>query len=358
MCKPGMKLGKRVYNEEGIVLLAEHVELTSPLISRLAKLGIHLLYIEDSRTDDIVIPDLLSDETRIRAMAEVRGQFRRLMDTESKKKMGHKFMDKAFRDVLKLIIDDLSAHSDSMIMLTNMSATDLYLYQHSLNVCLYSVMLGMSCGYSHDELTQIGMGALLHDVGKTKVPVDILKKPGRLTDAEYTEIKKHAEAGFRILKDEPNIPLLVAHCALQHHERLDGSGYPRGIKGPDIHEYAKWIGIIDCYDAMTSHRVYKDALLPHQAMEVLYTGSGTQFDFDKISIFRDKIAIYPIGSEVTLNTGESGVVVDLNSTYPQRPIIRILQGPEGDSLRAPYEMDLSKILSVVVSAVQGVKVAM
>ena len=189
MCKPGMKLGKRVYNEEGIVLLAEHVELTAPLISRLAKLGIHLLYIEDSRTDDIVIPDLLSDETRIRAMTEVRGQFRRLMDTESKKKMGHKFMDKSFRDVLKLIIDDLSAHSDSMIMLTNMSATDLYLYQHSLNVCLYSVMLGMSCGYSHDELTQIGMGALLHDVGKTKVSVDILKKPGRLTDAEYADLR-------------------------------------------------------------------------------------------------------------------------------------------------------------------------
>ncbi|MNC39014.1 Cyclic di-GMP phosphodiesterase response regulator RpfG [compost metagenome] len=164
-------------------------------------------------------------------------------------------------------------------------------------------------------------------------------------------MKQHAVLGFQMLKDEPNIPLLAAHCALQHHERLDGSGYPRSLKGYEILEYAKWIGLVDAYDAMTTHRVYRNAMLPHQVMEILYTEAGIKFDLDKVELFRDKVAIYPLGISVMLNTGESGVVVDLNAAYPHRPVIRILKNEGGEELPAPYEVDLSKKLSLMIQSV-------
>ena len=153
-----------------------------------------------------------------------------------------------------------------------------------------------------------------------------------------------------MLKDEPNIPILVAHCAYQHHERINGGGYPRGISGTDIHEYARWIGLVDSYDAMTTHRVYRAPMLPHQAMENLFTGAGELYDHEKLSLFRDKVAIYPIGVTVTLDTGETGVVVDLNVSAPYRPVVRVFEDEVGQVI-IPYEIDLSKKLNVMIVAV-------
>jgi len=352
-----MRLGKRIYNEEGIVLLAEHVELTAPLITRLKELGFQAVYIEDKRTDDIVIPELVSEETRMRALREVRSHFRRIMDRGIRTKLsGGAFFDKAFRDVVSMIIDDLSGHKDAMIMLTDMTAKDHYLYQHSLNVCVYATMLGLSSQMPREELHVLAMGALLHDIGKTQIPLEMLRKMGKLSKEEFELMKTHAEHGFRILKDEPNISLIAAHCAFQHHERLDGSGYPRGLKGEEIHDYARLIAVVDSYDAMTSHRVYRNAMLPHQALEILFAGAGTLYDKSKIEQFRNKVAIYPIGHEVTLNTGETGVVVDLNLNSPHRPIVRILQNAAGEQIKSPYEIDLSRNPSVVITAVRDVDV--
>ncbi|MDF2923671.1 MAG: histidine kinase [Paenibacillaceae bacterium] len=352
ICKPGMRLGKKIFNEEGLVLLAEHVELTAKILERLSYHGIDFLYINDPRTDDVVIPELLSDKTRFAATKVIRSHFRRLMEDSNKKKSVHTgLLSKDFKQILGMLIDDLSEQKDAMIMLTVMQITDHYLFQHSMNVCIYSSLLGMSSGYSRDELMTMGLGALLHDIGKTKIDGQILKKPARLTDEEFDEMKRHAVLGFQMLKDEPNIPLLSAHCALQHHERLDGSGYPRGLKGQDIHEYARWIGLVDAYDAMTTHRVYRPAMLPHQVMDILYTEAGTKFDTAKVELFRDKIAIYPLGVTVILNTGESGIVVDLNASYPHRPVVRVLQNEAGEDLPVPYEIDLSKRLNILIRAV-------
>jgi len=352
MVRPGMKLGKKIYNEEGLTLLGENVELSQRLIHRLAEHGVDFVYIADPRTDDIQIPDMISDETRLKATSEIRTSFRSMMeDAIRRKTSGNLKLGKTFGNVMKMIIDDLSGHQDAMIMLTNICVMDDYLFQHSLNVCIYTTMLGLAHGYGREELMTLGLGALLHDIGKTQVPLDVLRKNGRLTDDEFACIKKHTEYGFTILKEEPNIPLLAAHCAFQHHERLNGSGYPRGIAGTDIHDYARWIGLVDSYDAMTTHRVYRKAMLPHQAMEILFTGTDTLYDKQKIEMFRDKIAIYPIGVSITLSTGESGTVVGLNKLFPQRPIVRILKDEEGQELKAPFDLDLSEKLSIMVTGV-------
>jgi HD-GYP domain-containing protein (c-di-GMP phosphodiesterase class II) len=351
-CQPGMKLGKKIYNEDGHVLLGTNVELTQTLITRLLEHGIDLVYIQDPFTEDVVPADMLSDETRIKSMKTIRTQFRQLMENAQRKKtVSSSDLGGAFREVLNLVIDDLNQNQAAIIMLGQMQITDYYLYQHSLNVCMYTVLLGMKHGYTRDQLMILGLGALLHDIGKTKIPLEMLLKPGKLTEEEIIQMQRHPELGFQILKDEPNVSLLSAHCALQHHERVDGSGYPRGLKGGDIHEYARWIGMVDVFDALTTHRSYRNAMLPHEAMEVLYAGSGTQFDKDKLEMFRDRIAIYPLGIEVRLSTGETGVVVDLNSNVPHRPIVRILSDAYGENLNVPYEVDLSKHLTLMVTGV-------
>lgn len=351
-CQPGVKLGKSIYNEDGRILLGENVELTEKILGHLNSHGINYIYIQDSRTDDIVIEDVLSDETRVMAMGLIRSTFRQLMGVSGKRKMaGALQLGKTFGQLLNAVIDDLSNHKEAMIMLMNMNVTDYYLYQHSLNVCVYSTLLGMANGYGRDEIQVLGLGALLHDIGKTQIDPKALNKPGKLTDDEYKEVQRHAELGYYMLKDEPNIPLISAHCAYQHHERLDGSGYPRGIQDGEIHEYAKLIGLVDVFDAMTSHRIYRAAMLPHQAIESIYAGSGTLFSKNMIELFRDKIAIYPLGVSVKLNTGEVGVVVDINSAFPQRPVIRVLRDADGTDLAAPHEIDLSKKLTVMITGV-------
>lgn len=352
MCQPGMKLAKKIYSEEGLVLLSEKMELTTRLLARLTECGISFVYIEDPRTADLIIPDLISDETRHRALTEIRTNFRDMMD-RPKRKTGvtYPYIGKSFRQVMNLVIGELTSQKDAMIMLMNMGIVDNYLFQHSLNVCVYTTVLGIASGYSQDELMTLGLGAMLHDIGKTQISTNVLKKSGSLSSDEYEEMKRHAERGYYLLKDEPNIPLLAAHCAYQHHERLDGSGYPRGISGNEIHDYAKWIGLVDSYDAMTTTRIYRAPMLPHQAVESLYAGTGTLYEQRMLQLFRDKVAIYPLGVTVKLHTGESGVVVDINSSCPHRPVVRVLNGELGQDLKVPYEIDLSTNLTTMIVSV-------
>lgn len=353
-CPEGSKLAKPIFNEQGLVLLGEHVELTLAILRRLDQYGISHVYIHDGRTDDIVVEDAISEETRKRAVQEIRSNFKQLMDQKGKQHgLNVVRLGKQFKDLVNLIVDDLGRNPQAMLMLTDMSVKDHYLFQHSLNVCLYSTILGMAHGYTKDELGVLSLGALLHDIGKTQVPDNVLLKPGRLNLEEFDIIKRHTVDGFKLLKDIPNVPLLSAHCALQHHERLDGSGYPRGIAGAEIHDYAQWIGLADTYDAMTTNRVYRRSMLPHEAMETIYSGAGVLFDQKKIEVFRDRVAIYPIGQSIMLNTGEMGVVVDLNGAYAHRPIVRVLRDASGQDLKDTYEVDLSKKLTVLISGVEA-----
>lgn len=351
--EPGMRLGKKIYNEDGVVLLSENAELTDAIIRRMIKHGLEYVYITDPRTDDIVIPEMIEDETRRRALSEIRTSFQKLTDTSMKRT--YPFIGKTFGNIVHSIITDISSREDVMIMMMNMNSMDHYLYRHSLNVCVYTIAIGQFLGYSKDELTDLGLGAILHDVGKTRIPLEILNKPSKLSESEYNQIKMHAEIGYKLLKDEPGIPMRSAHCAYQHHERLNGSGYPRHLVGDQIQEFSRLIAITDTYDALTTHRVYHTAMLPHQAMEIIYGGSGELFEKSMLELFRDHVAIYPLGVGVTLSTGEKGVVSNIHVNSPHRPVIRVLQDPLGTNLKSPYDVDLSKQLSVVITDVDGMK---
>ena len=171
MCKPGMILAKKILSDEGLVLLGEGIQLTSRMIERLKEMSFSFLYIEDEATSDIVVQELITEDTMRVAMGEIRSSFRQMMNEPAHRHgvAAYPYVDRKLKDVMKRVIDDLVAHKDSVVMLMNIASVDQYLYQHSLNVCVYTTMLGIAHGYSSEELMRLGMGALLHDVGKTRV---------------------------------------------------------------------------------------------------------------------------------------------------------------------------------------------
>lgn len=348
-CESGMKLAKPIYTDTGAVLLNTDVSLTDTMIRRLQEKGIHTIYIHDEATKDIEIQEVVSQKVRQEAARAIYHNFTEIVGADQKWKARlSPAAISEFRNAFENILSDLKQNRQAMNLLTNICVQDHYVYSHSLNVAIYSAALALHLGYTDKDIVELGMGALLHDIGKLRVPGEVLYKPGRLTDEEFVEMKKHTEYGFEFLRNQEGVSLLAAHCAFQHHERMDGTGYPRGLKGEEIHRYARVLAVCDVFDALTTNRVYRSAMLPHDAMEILYTGAGTHFEPGIVDAFRRTVAIYPIGLSVQLNTGEMGVVVDYNRNVPARPVVRVTKMPDGSVPSHYYEVDLAKELTVMI----------
>ncbi|RSK28448.1 HD-GYP domain-containing protein [Bacillus sp. HMF5848] len=346
---PGTALARQVLNEYGQVLINKGVPLTTRMIQRLQDMGISYVYVEDARTNDIEIVHPISEQLRRESIQSINDIFNQF-DRETN--ISHIFIiDEASKQLLSLVrklSDEIYEKKELVTLLADVFIHDRYIFTHSLNVTLYSIAIAIHQGYSKKDVEIIALGALMHDVGKMLVPQDILMKPSKLTEDEFSQIKKHSSFGFDILRKVNTVSLLVAHCAYQHHERINGSGYPRGLKGEEIHPYAKIIAVADVFDAVTSNRVYRNAMLPHEGLEILYSGVGTLYDVSVVEAFRKAIAIYPVGLSVILSDGRSGIVSKQNHHISERPVIRILK--ENDAhLEVPYEVDLSKHLDVMIS---------
>lgn len=351
-CQPGDMLARSIYMDNGTTLVGEGVVLTQRMLVRLSRMNVTKLYIRDDRTSDIIVEDLISEETQREALAAINDTFRTLQEDPQKWQQNfvNQRFGRHFREVMGNVIDELKRSRSAMNLLGTTCATDHYIFAHSFNVTLYTIALAMKAGYGEKELLEIGVGAMLHDVGKMMIPLEVLNKPGKLSEEEYELVKKHAEYGFEILRRQDDIPLLAAHCAFQHHERFDGSGYPRNLKGDEIHPYARIMAVCDVFDALTTHRTYRKPMLPHQAMEILFAGADQLYVKEVVESMRDTIALYPLGLTVTLNTGEKGVVVDYNKGMPSRPVIRVLCDEAGQQVSSPYEIDLSKRLNLMIAA--------
>lgn len=204
-------------------------------------------------------------------------------------------------------------------------------------------------GLSEEELIDLAIGTLLHDVGKLRVPETILSKPGKLTNEEFEHVKRHTSYGYETLRRLPDISSRSALIALEHHERYDGSGYPQGLKGKEIHQFGRITGVADVYEALTANRVYRKGYLPHQAYELLLGGGGTQFDPRVIETFVKTISVYPVGMTLILNTGEKAVVVKSRRQQSHRPMVRVIENAAGERLIEPKEIDLSTELTLHIT---------
>jgi putative nucleotidyltransferase with HDIG domain len=294
------------------------------------------------------VPTMISDKIRKKAIKTITDTFKSM---ENEKKLSKWFVaeqsSKELKGLIHHLLNDMKTNEEVAALLTDVYVHDNYVFTHSLNVTLYSLSIGLKLGLSQKDLEILGLGGILHDIGKILVPNEILFKPGKLSSDEFSEMKRHATYGYDILRKMQSIPLLVAHCAFQHHERLNGSGYPRGIKTEDIHLFGKILAVADVFDAVTSHRIYRSAMLPHEGLEILYAGSGTLYEPAIIEAFRKSVAIYPFGLMVTLSDGSKGIVVGQNKDLTERPIIRVVEA-EGKELEKPFDINLKDYLSLAI----------
>ena len=241
------------------------------------------------------------------------------------------------REVVDHCVDSLLRNDDALLWLTKIKHKDEYTAEHSINVSVLSAAFGKQLGMLEEEIRTLGLCGLLHDVGKVKVPDAVLLKPGALSPEEHEIMRNHCNYGRDILMSAPKVAHSAVDVAYNHHERLNGKGYPRGLKAEQIPYLAKIVGIVDTYDAITSNRVYDRARSSMEALEIIYRCSGDQYDPDLVKDFIRLIGIYPPGSIVQMTNGEVGIVIASNPKNKRRPKV-ILVRDANQQPRAKYRV--------------------
>lgn len=353
MLRPGMKVGKALYSSRGELLLNAGVILTARNIERLRRLKVPALYIDDGFLPDVVVEDVIAEETRVQAMVQVRELLEEQWEAKGPScfRAGKAILRvKRLTETVESIIDQLLANRALMVNLADVRAIDDYTFGHCVNVCVLSLMTGITLGYGREGLLRLGLGAILHDLGKVDIPREILHKPGRLTAEEFAVVKRHPEEGYRRILRLPGVSAPSAQVVYQHHERYDGTGYPRGLQGQEVHEFAYICGVADVFDALTADRVYRRACPVHEAYEMVAGSGDSLFAFHVVRAFLENIAAYPVGTWVRLSSGETGVVVENRRGFSLYPRVRVFFDPEGNPV-GPYEVCLWEAGDVVVAGV-------
>ena len=305
---PNMVLATTLYDNNDNVLLKANHKLTPHNIKRIKKLDYDGLYIyEDGEV--AVHNELISEQTRIHTLRALKR-----LNIEKCLYLANE------------IVDEIRCNDSMLVETINLSSYDNYTYIHSINVDVLSVITGIALGLTDIQLRKLSQAALLHDLGKTCIPKEILNKPGTLTEAEFEHIKSHPRYGYELLKNNDNIPSVVRNAVYSHHENEDGTGYPRGLTADKIHCFAKIIHIADVYDALTAKRIYKDPLNPADALEYMMAHAGTMFDKTILEAFIKHIAPYPVGTSIVLSTGQRALVIKNNEDFLTRPIVKLDNG--------------------------------
>ena len=314
--KPGMVLADDVGSERsGAILISKGTVLNKKNIKKIYDQGIKYAYIYD---EDDILNDF--DEDKLEIRYEVLAD--KLDNVFTDIKIGKKIILTEINDELDDLIDEIIDNDNILARIRELEEKDDYTFNHSLNVCMLATMLGKWLGYSQKEIKQLALSGLFHDIGKLKIDENIINKPGSLTDEEFEKIKKHSIYGYNILKETVGISKNISLAILQHHEREDGSGYPLGLKGNEIHEYAKVIAICDTYDAMTSNRVYKPKKSPFFAAEILRDEGFNTLNPKMTRVFLDKIAGFYVGCTVLLSNGEKGDIIYIHPQAPTKAIVK------------------------------------
>lgn len=246
------------------------------------------------------------------------------------------------------ITDSILSNNGALLSLCRIKDKDNYTFQHSVSVGALMVSFCHALGMEREAILQAGIGGMLHDIGKMRVPDAILNKPGRLTEDEFTQIKCHVAESMHILSATPGISLVSVQVAGQHHERHDGSGYPAGLKGEEISEMGQMAAIVDVYDALTSDRCYHKGMAPTDALRKIFEWSKFHFNPKLVQAFLRTIGIYPIGTLVLLQSGRLGVVVEQNEKSLVAPKVRVFFSSKSNSYIPPEMVDLSRSHDAIV----------
>jgi HD-GYP domain-containing protein (c-di-GMP phosphodiesterase class II) len=331
------------------------VKFTDRHRTALLAAGVNAVYIDDALSEGIDVREVVDPETRRKATAAVSRAFdgARACFTE-----GRGIPEAMINDLAKvaeMIARDVEDNADVAVALDDLASADGYTLQHSIDVAAIGMLVGQKLfresgwidhtgrrtwQYRDRRLARLGLGLLLHDIGKLIIPIDVLNKPGQLDDEEWQLMRAHPRAGVEMLRSDLISPL-VKVVVRSHHERWDGGGYPDGLAADAIHQLARVASAADVYDAVTSERVYAAARPPDVGVQIVLEGSGRAFDPDVVDVFRRVVAPYPPGVEVKLADGRRGVVASVPADNLDRPLVRIGWDARGNTV-APYEVDIAK----------------
>ncbi len=336
---PNMVLAYNIYDDDRLLLTVGQKNLTK-YIGKLTALGINYVYVEDKDSEGIEIPDKINEETRFISKQALINVVKTIQEGGMPDTI-------ALESSVINIMAEILQNPDILISLMDINNSDDYTFAHSINTTVYSLSIAQSLNFSKSKMQILGNGAILHDIGKTLIDPDILYKPDKLTSEEYEYVKTHAELGYAQLKRISSITELSRIIALEHHERLDGTGYPKGLYSDEIHEFSKIVAIADVYDALVSDRCYRKKWTSKQAADYLMKNVGTLFDLNYVSIFLQQIAIYPNGTTVKLSTGETALIKEQNKNMPLRPIVRVIRD-KYDNKVDYYDVNLLEELSIII----------
>jgi len=253
---------------------------------------------------------------------------------------GNNLQLETVEEVIEDMVESMVRNPDALMWVARMREQDLNVYGHGLAVAISLVAFGRHLGYPKDQLSQLGLMGLLLDIGKIKLPRELLEKTSRLSSEEFEQIKEHVELGLAVLQQTPNIDPDVIEGIAQHHERMNGTGYPNNLMGDKISVFGRMCAIADTYAAVTKARPYAEAMSPHEALQMLSTWSGTQFHADMVEQFIQSIGVFPVGSLVELSTGEVGVIVTHNKLKRLRPKVLVIAEADKTPCRHPSMRDL------------------
>ncbi|NQZ22347.1 MAG: HD-GYP domain-containing protein [Colwellia sp.] len=239
------------------------------------------------------------------------------------------------------MVDSIFRNQDALTCMSRLQTKDSYLIEHSLNVSILMSVFAKHLGFERRLIQELALGAFLHDIGKVLLPNDMLSKRSALTAKEQNIIRSHVALGLKILEDSPSISYIAMNMVREHHERLDGSGYPKQLKGDEISQYGRMIAIIDSYDAMTSERPYRKSVHPINAFKTLISESPDRYDEELVEKFIQCMGVYPVGTLVKLNSGKLGLISRLNKQKPLHPYVRVFYNTRLNQAIPIEEINLS-----------------
>jgi len=246
------------------------------------------------------------------------------------------------RPTVEKITASVLRNNNAMMTMRRLKSIDDYTFLHSVSVCAMLVSFAKVADMELDSIHELALGALLHDVGKMRVAQPVLNKPAKLSSDEYTHMKSHVVLGADLLRQLPGLPALAMEPLELHHERFDGSGYPKGLKGMEISPVGRMSAIVDVYDAITSDRVYRKGMSPVVAVQKLFEWSKFHFDPQMVQLFLKSVGIYPVGSLVKLESGRLGVVIAQAENNLLTPTVRVMYDGKRQYYIAPEDVDLAK----------------
>ncbi|MCR3921139.1 MAG: HD-GYP domain-containing protein [Firmicutes bacterium] len=305
-----LKLAKPVYGASGQIMLQKGVVLTASYARGLRKFGFYSVFVEGGKVD---VHSPVREVVRSRASkvlyAFTQGSSHNINVRES----------------AALILDDVLALGGVLDNINSLSLYDGYTFAHSIDVSILSIAIASEMGYGRRILLEIAMGALLHDIGKIKIPQNTINKIGKLTDDEMTDVKNHTLIGYELAKSHPQLSKRSTTMILEHHERYDGSGYPHGKRDRDINLSSVICGISDVYNAMTTNRCYRKAYPAHEVYQYILGLGNTHFDYSTVQAFAKVIMPYPKGRMVRISDGRIAQVAENSSGHPYLPLVIFLE---------------------------------